>query len=185
MILEQEHLFREGEVILEKVRKHFIIYLADFLLHLLGCILFFVLALYLASPGKLLSSFGEQISGYGAILLTSFVLLFWISLFYSWTKNYFDVWYITNMHIVAVNQKEMFEREESFIELNRIQDVFFERDDFLGNILGYGKLRVQSAGTEQEFVMEKVRNVEFVAHRIIELRDKTKSPSGTFNQTGL
>lgn len=175
MILKQEHLFKEGEVILEKVRKHPIVYAFDFLIHLFGLLLFLILSLYLTSKGHLLSSLDERLSGYASMVLVSFVLLFWISLFYSWTKNYFDVWYITNKHIIAVNQKEMFERDESFMELNRIQDVFFEKDSMLSNLLGYGRLRVQSAGTEQEFVMENVSNVEYVAHRIIELRDKSKS----------
>ena len=84
------------------------------------------------------------------------------------------MWYVTDRHIIAVNQKQIFEREESFMELNRIQDVFFEKNGLLSTLLNYGKLKVQSAGTEQEFVISDVRDVERVAHRIMELRDTAK-----------
>ena len=60
------------------------------------------------------------------------------------------------------------------MELNRIQDVFFEKNGLLQTWLGYGELKVQSAGTEQEFVLNDVRNVEALAHKIMALRDKAK-----------
>jgi hypothetical protein len=108
------------------------------------------------------------------MILVFFIILFWISFFFFWTKSYFDVWYITNQHIIAINQKELFERDEAFMELTRIQDVFFEKSGFLGTFLGYGTLKVQSAGTVQEFVIEDVHDVEQVAHRLMELRDTAK-----------
>lgn len=171
MIIEQENLLDEGEEMIEKVRKHWIVYFYDFLLHAFGCFFFISIAIFLASKGNINGLFYGD---YGAMILVSFVLLFWTSFFFAWTKNYFDVWYVTNQHIIAVNQKDIFDRDEAFMELVRIQDVFFEKNTFLATIFGYGKLRVQSAGTEQEFVIEHVRDVEGCAHRIMELRDKAQ-----------
>lgn len=171
--MEQDHILEIGEVLLEKVRKHWMVYMEDFLLHIFGCLLFIVPAAYLTSIGFvpfLTPDDMDQI----AMVLVIFVLLFWASFFYFWTKSYFDVWYVTNRHIIAINQKQIFEREEAFMELNRIQDVFFEKNGFLQTFLGYGVLKVQSAGTEQEFVIENVRDVEAIAHRIMELRDTAK-----------
>jgi len=167
--MEQESLFKEDEIILVKVRKHFIVYIEDFLLHSFGCILF-ALALFFFS--SLVPRLHSALSSSTELILLAFLLLFWTSFFYGWTKNYLDVWYVTNQHIIAVNQKQLFEREKAFMELTRIQDVFFEQNSFLATFLGYGKLRVQSAGTNQEFVIEYVRNVETVAHRIMDLRDE-------------
>ena len=152
-----------------KVRKHWIVYVEDFLLHFFGCAIFIAASVYLSSRGSF-SFLGE----YGSMVLVSFVLIFWVSFFYAWTKNYFDVWYVTNEHIIAINQKQMFEREEIFMELVRIQDVFFEKQGFIATLLGYGKLKVQSAGTDQEFIMEDVGDVEGCAHRIMELRDEVQ-----------
>ena len=67
--------------------------------------------------------------------------------------------------------KQIFEREEAFMELSRIQDVSFEKNGILQTFFGYGKLKVQSAGIEQEFIIANVAEVEAVSHRIMELRD--------------
>ena len=174
MILKQEEILEDGEEMILKVRKHWIVYVEDLLLHLFGCIVFILAASYLSSNGRMFSSISESFGAYSAMTLTAFVLLFWTSFFYTWTKNYFDVWYVTDEHIIAVNQRDMFDREEAFMELTRIQDVFFEREGLLSTLLNYGRLKVQSAGTEQEFIIEDVRNVEEVAHRIMELRDEAK-----------
>jgi uncharacterized membrane protein YdbT with pleckstrin-like domain len=163
--MEQESLFEEGEVVLAEARKHFMVYLLDVVLHSLGCVIFIVAAWEL-------STFGGMFGSYVAYVFVFFVLIFWISFFYAWTKNYFDVWYITNKHVIAVDQEDILKRDEAFMELNRIQDIFFERDGILETWLGYGKLRVQSAGTEQEFVLSGVRDVEGVAHTIMKLRDE-------------
>ena len=173
MILAQENLLDEGEEILGKIRKHWIVYVEDFLLHSFGCLLFIILAIYLSSHDKL-PFIGTAGSKDSAMVLTGFVLIFWTSFFYVWTKNYFDVWYVTNQHIIAINQKEIFKREEAFMELVRIQDVFFEKEGFLSTLLGYGKLKVQSAGTEQEFIIEDAYDIEGDAHRIMDLRDKAQ-----------
>ncbi len=173
MILEQEHLLEEGEEVIEKVRKHWIVYVEDFLLHFFGCVIFLVAAMYLASRGSF-SGITANGGAYSAMILIMFVLIFWTSFFYMWTKHYFDVWYVTNKHLIAVDQQQIFKREESFMELNRIQDVDFEKEGIFSTLLGYGKLKVQSAGTEQEFIISYIRDVEGCAHRIMELRDSAQ-----------
>jgi uncharacterized membrane protein YdbT with pleckstrin-like domain len=175
---QREQLLDEGEVVTDAIRKHWIVYVADFFLHAFGCVIFMIAAYYLASSGVLVGYVGNG-THYGSMILMVFVLIFWTSFFYSWTKEYFDVWYLTNMHIIAVNQKEMFTRDEAFMELSRIQDVLFQKDGFLANILGFGQLRVQSAGTEQEFVIDNVADVETVAHRIMDVRDQVQGKKGT------
>ena len=172
--MEQNHLLENGEVVLEKIRKHWIVYFEDFFLHLFGCLVCIVPAYYLASHGNIfLLSDNDRADS--AMVLITFVLIFWISFFYFWTKSYFDVWYITDRHIISVNQKHMLEREETYMELARIQDVFFEKNGFIQTFLGCGTLKVQSAGTNQEFVIEYIKNVEESAHRIMELRDATQN----------
>jgi len=173
MNLVQEQLLDDGEIITDRIRKHWIVYVKHFFLHALGCLIFIISAYYLASRGSFGGIAGEG-SLYGAMVLLMFVLIFWTSFFYAWTKEYFDVWYITNQHIIAINQKEILRRDESFMELTRIQDVFFEKEGFLSHILGFGRLRVQSAGTEQEFTIEYIAEVETVAHRIMDIRDEVQ-----------
>jgi hypothetical protein len=171
--MEQDKLLEEGEVMLDKVRKHWIVYVENVFVHIFGSLLFIGIAGYLSSKG-VLSFLDFNVKAYTAMGLVALVLLGWVSLFYFWTKDYFDVWYVTDRHIIAVNQKEMFEREESFMELIKIQDVRFEKNGFIATFLGYGRLKVQTAGSDQEFVIEDVCDVEAATHRIMELRDKAQ-----------
>ena len=178
--MEQDHLLEDGEAMIDKVRKHWMVYVQDFFIHTFGCLLFIVIAQYLVSRGTI--SFSDPSgSSYIAMVLVVFVIIFWVSFFYAWTKNYLDVWYVTDRHIIAINQKEIFEREEAFMELTRIQDVLFEKDGLVQTFLGYGKLRVQSAGEEQEFIINDVHDVEEMAHRIMELRDKVQGKTYSAN----
>ncbi len=172
--MKQDELLEEGEIILEKIRKHWIIYVKDAFLHAFGCFAFMIFATYIAHKG-LLAFIDQDVNAYTGMLLMMFVIIFWVSFFYAWTKEYFDVWYVTDRHIIAVNQKQMFEREEAFMELSRIQDVFFDKNGMLSTWFGFGKLRVQSAGTDQEFVIDYVADVESVAHRIMEMRDRAQN----------
>ncbi len=172
--MEQEELLKIGEIMLEKVRKHWIVYVEDFVLHAFGCLLLLGVAHFIATRSSLL---GGVWSSYAGMILVMMVIIFWTSFFYAWTKDYFDVWYITDKHIVAINQKQIFEREEAFMELVRIQDVSFEKNSMIANFFGYGKLKVQSAGTEQEFIIDYICDVEDVVHRIMELRDEAKKGS--------
>ncbi len=171
--MEHEQLLEEGEVMLEKVRKHWMVYVEDFVFHLFACFIFLITANYFTVSGSL-SFIDVNIDSYIGMLLVMFVIIFWTSFFYAWTKDYFDAWYVTDRHIIAVNQKQIFEREEAFMQLNRIQDVSFEKSGFIATFFGYGKLKVQSAGTEQEFIMENVNDVEVVARMLMDLRDKNK-----------
>lgn len=187
---KQEELLEAGEVMIQKVRKHWIVYVEDVFLHAFGCLIFIVFAYYLASRGSF-GEIGNTIeTSYGAMILIMFVLIFWTSFFYAWTKDYFDVWDITNKHIIAINQKGLINREESFMELTRIQDVQFEKNGIVSTMLGYGRLTVQSAGTEQEFIMEDVAQVEAVARRIMDIRDEVQGKNRAQNtddrtQTGI
>lgn len=184
MNLEKENLLESGEIMLEKVRKHWIVYVYDVLIHLFGCFIFIFAAIYLSIHKSFFFSYNFY-GDYGAMILVSFVILFWVSFFFAWTKNYFDVWYVTNQHIIAINQKDIFERDEAFMELSRIQDVFFEKNGFIATLFGFGQLKVQSAGTEQEFVIEFVGDVEGCAHRIMELRDKAQGKVNNVLNSGV
>jgi uncharacterized membrane protein YdbT with pleckstrin-like domain len=61
------------------------------------------------------------------------------------------------------------------MEYNRIQDVFFEKEGFLQTFFGYGRLKVQTAGSDTLFMIENVRDVENVAEKILSLRSGKQS----------
>lgn len=112
--MEQENLFEEGEELLETVRKHFLVYLADVLIHSFACIIFIGAASFLSSRQEMMGS-------YIAYILIFFVITFWTSFFYAWTKNYLDLWYITDKHIIAIDQKDMLQRKKLLWNLSEFK----------------------------------------------------------------
>ena len=49
--MEQESFLEEGEVILEKARKHWIVYVEDVLAHTFTCLVFIIVAHYIDAYG--------------------------------------------------------------------------------------------------------------------------------------
>jgi uncharacterized membrane protein YdbT with pleckstrin-like domain len=166
-MFQEENLFEEGEVVVMKVKRHWITYVQDVLIHFFGVTLFLGIAL-------LATFFKKEFSVYAELFFLVLVLLGFVSFFYAWTKNYFDVWYVTDRRIIAVDQKEILRRTVDYLAYSRIQDVMFEKNGFLETFFGYGKLRVENAGEEQETEMLYVTDVEEVAKKIMELRDGAK-----------
>ncbi|MBP6948528.1 MAG: PH domain-containing protein [Candidatus Pacebacteria bacterium] len=176
--MEQKHILENGEIVLEKVRKHWIVYVKDALMHVGACFVVMILAVYITKNGTL-SFIDRDMVSYIGLILMMLVIIFWVSFFYAWTKNYFDVWYVTDKHVIAINQKQILEREEMYMELSRIQDVSFEKSGFLSTWLGFGRLKIQSAGIDQEFVMDTVHDVESFAYMIMKLRDETQGKNNS------
>ncbi len=164
--MDTESLTTEGENVLQTARKHFLVYVEDVFIHGFGCLLLITGVYFLHDRGGI-------VEAYVSLLLCMFIFIFFTSFFYAWTKDYFDAWFLTDVHIIAINQKSILDREISYMEYSRIQDVFFEKEGLLQTFFGYGRLKVQTAGAEQEFVIESVRDVESIAKAIIELRDNT------------
>ncbi len=181
MIYRALHLDSDEHVILE-VRKHWIVFAGQaFGLLLTGLfpIIFFAL-LRIFTPGV----FNFGIPGNSSALFLFFyslwLLAIWISFFVNWTKYYLDVWYVTEKRIIVVDQKRLFVRDISNVRFDKIQDITIDVDGFLPTLLGFGTVRVQTAGPDNsDLIMtvvhdpENVRQVIFAKHN--EIGDKDNS----------
>ncbi|MBI4114693.1 MAG: PH domain-containing protein [Candidatus Niyogibacteria bacterium] len=79
-----------------------------------------------------------------------YALIVAVLAFGMWMDYYLDIWIITNRRIIDVEHKGLFYREVSEFMLDRVQDVTIEKQNFLSLMLGYGNIRVHTAG-EQSF----------------------------------
>ena len=155
-------------------RKHWI--------NFLGMVVFFVV-LTLA-PLLLAPYFLTTLGAWAALLASPFlptlvalflyllwVLLLWLVLALEWTDYYLDVWYLTDERLIDIEQKWLFNRDESVLRLNIIQDVTVRANGFWATLLHYGDIRVQTAGEKREFFMAKIANPEQVKAEISRLQD--------------
>lgn len=84
-------------------------------------------------------------------------LLMWVGAFSTFTQYYLNHWVITTMRIVRVRQYGFFSREVSSFLLSRVQDVSTTVNGVFADLLRFGLVRVQTAGTESDqFTMDGI-----------------------------
>jgi uncharacterized membrane protein YdbT with pleckstrin-like domain len=107
---------------------------------------------------------------------TSVSLLFlWIYIFLIWIDYYFDVWIITTERIINIEQRGLFKRVISELDLSRIQDVTSDVTGFFPTLLDYGDVFVQTAGQIDHFVFRNIPEPGLYKDRIMLLTKKTLS----------
>ena len=102
-------------------------------------------------------------------LASVWTLLLWVALFRVWTDYYLDVWFVTNRHVIDINQRGLFNREVSVFRLDQIQDVTVEVNGLLATLIGFGTIKVQTA-SEDTFTMHTITHPERLKERLMEAR---------------
>ena len=101
----------------------------------------------------------EEVGAISGLLGSLWALICWQILFARWTDYYYDVWIITNWRIIDIDQQGLFKRNTaSILDLSHIQDVSTELTGVIGNILNFGYIEVQTAGSKNEFFFDDVGN---------------------------
>ena len=106
-----------------------------------------------------------------------FMLAIWLFGFMIWIDYYFDIWIITSERIINIEQKGMFARKASELRFQKIQDITAEVTGFLPTILNYGDVRIQTAGTTEEFIFRTISNPYVVKNIIMDLQKKSEKDS--------
>jgi uncharacterized membrane protein YdbT with pleckstrin-like domain len=187
MSYENLHLDPEEKVILE-VRKHWIVF-AGIAVGLLSTALLplgvFVL-IKIFVPSVLVFDLPGNDSAFYIFLYILWILTMWILFFVDWTKYYLDVWYVTEKRIIAVDQKNIFNREISNLRFDKIQDVTIGVRGFIPTMLDFGDVRVQTASEDNlEFVLNVVRHPENVKKVIFERQNKINERESNTQPSGL
>ena len=89
-------------------------------------------------------------------LESAFVLLIWMVFFVLWIDYYLDIWIITDTRIVNIEQRGLFSRQISELELENIQDVTTDVKGIIPTFLNYGYVYVQTAAEKERFVFRNV-----------------------------
>jgi len=162
---------QSDEKIIIYVRKHWLFFALQIIPLIIGAIapILFPSILKLFLPTYL-----ESIQDAVWALYFMWLIVVWVWMFELWTKYYLDVWVLTNKKIISVDQQSLFNRHVSTVELEKIQDITVEVNGFIETLLGYGTLRVQTAGEMREFVMEDAANAEKCKHIVLETQAQVR-----------
>ncbi len=101
------------------------------------------------------------------------VLAAWVIFFIIWTDYYLDSWLITNRRIIDIEQKGLFSRDIATLRLDKIQDATFSLEGIIATLMGFGEIRIQTAGTQTEFKMTHVGNPRKVTEAILQVQHKS------------
>lgn len=102
------------------------------------------------------------------IFLLSWVFVVWNAIFVIWTDYYLDILVITNKNLIDIEQKGLFTRDIAIVNLSNVEDVTTVVDGLVATLGLFGDLKIQSAGSETEFVLKKIHNPIFVRSKIRE-----------------
>ena len=145
----------QNEKILFIARKHWFVFVGESIfLFLLAILPVFLLFMPQFIPESLASLFGKAMHVIGtyssAVLFLWFLelLVVWGIFALLWTDYYLDVWFVTNLRIIAIEQRGMFNRNISTFRLDMIQDVTAEVPNLFATLIDYGTVRVQTASSE-------------------------------------
>jgi membrane protein YdbS with pleckstrin-like domain len=148
---------KDGEIVVRVMRRYWVTLLPHILLALLLVYAPFFFLVPLMSVG----AWGLVVLG----LSVAAGVLFAVHFIHVWRWNAFVV---TSHRIVDIDQRGFFERVVSEAPFDRIQDVSYRIHGFLGAILGYGTITLQTAGTTVQLELHGVGNPREVHHLITE-----------------
>lgn len=161
---------KQGEVILLFLHRHWFDILAQMFLVLCLIIILFASIIYFPSLFPTLASFsGGNLFIFLEISLAMFI---WILFFVLWIDYYFDVWIVTNKRVVDIDQKGLFVRNVSELELENIQDITTEVRGVIPTFLNYGDVFIQTAAEKERFIFHNVPDPYSVKDLIMNLQEK-------------
>ena len=107
------------------------------------------------------------ISLFFSLIFVGFLLLF--RNYYLWKKNIF---YLTTHRLIDVEQRGFFEKIVSEIPYDQIEDVHGKISGFLGMLLRFGTVVIQTANGKVKIIVSNVKRPLQLQQQINEMRER-------------
>lgn len=101
-----------------------------------------------------------------------YYLFLWLYFCIVFVDYYLDVWVVTNMRILDIEQISLFHREVSECYLSKIQDITVEIKGIMPTFLNYGDLHIQTAAEKREFLFKEVTDPNKIKNVILDQYNK-------------
>ena len=110
-------------------------------------------------------------------VISVYYLALLVALFIVFVLYYLNIHIVSEERVVDIDQVGLLFHQVSELNVEKIEDVTSQTAGFIGNLLNYGTVFVQTAGTIERFEFNNVPNPEKVASVILELYERReKSP---------
>jgi uncharacterized membrane protein YdbT with pleckstrin-like domain len=97
----------------------------------------------------------------------AFMLIAFLYLYIAVTIYKGNRWIVTSDSITQITQTGLFQKQSSQLSLENLEDVTFEQKSMLQSMMGFGTLRVETAGEHSKFVFPYCPNPGSFARQII------------------
>lgn len=104
-----------------------------------------------------------------------FFIFTWMIFFVIWIDYYLDVWIVTDKRIINIEQKGLFSRVTSELELQNIQDITTDVRGVIPTFLNYGNLFVQTAAEKERFIFRNIPDPYSVKNLVMKLQNKVEN----------
>lgn len=164
----------ENEDIKLIIRRHWacILGLMTFviIMAILPIIFYFILRSYINLAAGFFNIFVIGLGIYYMFVVTLF--------FIGWLDYYLDLAIITNERIVDIDQESLFNRRVSELHFSKVQDATGSVAGVMATMLDFGNVTIQTAGTTEEFILDKIPHPYKVAKLIIDLQQTCLNKMG-------
>lgn len=103
---------------------------------------------------------------FALFIASVYLLIVFLVAMIFWMDYYLDIWIITDIRVIDIEQQGLFRRNIAEFKLDRIQDVTIEIPNMVASLFDYGDLRVQTAG-EREFVIRDISRLNEVKDALL------------------
>ena len=155
------------------VRRHWVTFIPVILFFILLLILPFGAYWLLLNSAS--SYLNDPVYHTAGILFASIYYLSVVLFFYTYfVAFHLDLWIVTNDRLLDVEQKTLFARTISEVDLYQIQDASSEVNGFFPSIFNYGNIYLQTAGAVPKFIFRDVHDPNGLRQAIITLAAEDK-----------
>lgn len=165
-----DRFLKPGEKVVLSIRRHPFAFVSSILILFVIGIL--PVALFALRGTVVPLTISQGIMDWIVVGLGAYFLFFTVIALVFWMDYYYDLYVVTNMHLLDIDQIGLLSRRISHTSLARVQDVTTRQKGFWQNLLDFGSVTVQTAGHEEDILLEDVPHCSQVAAKIMQLHDE-------------
>lgn len=157
----------EGEEVIRVIHRHWF----NLLSHFLAVIAFAILIAmsFLSLPVIFPETLDPDNYRAFSFVQNTLLMFVWLYTFLIWIDYYFDVWIVTTERIINIEQRGLFVRHMSELNLAQVQDVTTEVKGIIPTIFNYGDVYIQTAAETERFVFRQIGDPYRVKDMVIRL----------------
>ncbi len=160
-----------GEEVVFVLRRHWIVFLRRFLSFVILALVPLVLLLLAGSTALDPVVNREPVGVLIVAAASAYYLFIALHFFHIWLDYYLDVWIVSTKRIANIDQRGLFSRIVSELQMENVQDVTVEVKGISATMLHFGDIYIQTAAEQSRFYFDDIPNPYDVARRIMELHN--------------